>query len=451
MRKLYGEMKNSNEFMTDAVEGGAAKKAPASDTSVLQQQDMSAPAKAAKMKLATGRTGAANGKTPAAASDIVGVAMIALFECGLVAAGLYLGWHIAWILAGHFTIFIAALYWIYLSGQKGADISAPFLAALATLGFGPLGGLGALVVTVMGRREEGTAQLLEEWYERISHSTDVDKVTQFCDMVAVGRAINLGGPAPPSFSTVMQDGSLRDKQNALGLVARKFHPDYLPALQSALHSDQPVIRVQAAAVAAHVRDPIKKLVHELIGQLQQDDLREQDDLNDKGPAQYVSLARQLEQCLTSGLLDEGDRAACRLAIDQITDRVQRQIEGEGDGHGKGGLGTGAQDAVLVKGPVSSELSGKRTATLTSKQSGKLLGKPTIGPTIATTTGSKGLSAAVSMSPDEVLAYEALLLKRGAFGAFRALREEAAKRQAGFRRIRPLSFSGTPKTGRGASS
>ena len=87
-------------------------------------------------------------------------------------------------------------------------------------------------------------------------------VTKHCDMVAIGRALDLAGRAPPSFSEAIDKGTLLQKQNALGLIARKFHPGYLSALKAALKSDEPVIRVQAAAVAAHVREDVKVLLHQ---------------------------------------------------------------------------------------------------------------------------------------------------------------------------------------------
>ena len=322
-----------------------------------------------------------------ASLDNVIVLLVALVECVLVLAGMLWAVKLHWLLLGHVLCVGGLALRVYFVGRSGEDVSELLLALLATLATGPLGATGALLATLITPRTDTTPLLLEDWYERISHSTDVDKVTQFCDMVAIGRAINLGGPLPVSFETVMNGSSLSAKQNALGLIARKFHPEYLPALSAALQSDQPVIRVQAAAVAAHVRETIAQMLGGLV---------EEAAGAGADPARCLSLAGQIEQCLSSGLLDEKDRVRGRAAADKLYSLAIAYEDGLPELNGRVSQTASGGKIVSAKPPVNG---GKKRT--------------------------------------EVQAYEALLLRRGDFSAFRRLRASLPDIVPGMRRVRTL--------------
>ena len=323
-------------------------------------------------------------------------------------------WHlqIGWLVLLHLTVIALLAGWVYRAAHARRDVSGCFLTLLATLATGPLGATGGLLsmmFAVVGDKDDGTRDLLEEWYERISHSTNVDEITQFCDMVAIGRAIDLAGPAPQPFVQIMQDGSLLEKQNALGLIARKFHPDYLPALQGALKSHQPVIRVQAAAVAAHVRDQMKDMLHDMLRRL---------------PAlrgnleKALVVAAQIEQCLTSGLLEDRDRLRGQAELRALYDHVLSRTEHYAPGID--GVVSGAEPC-----------NGQESAT-------------------------KKISDAGLALPMDV--YESLLLKGNDFHRLRELRQvrtqslkarrEKAHYGQRFKRIRPLpsALSNTEEAG-----
>jgi hypothetical protein len=124
---------------------------------------------------------------------------------------------------------------------------------------------------------------------------ETDEATRLCENVATGRTADLTGHAPASFVAVMERGSLDDRQAALGIIARNFHPDFLPVLMQALKSPEPVIRVQAAAVATKVRGDLRALVDRHAGVTAA--------AVADSPGALV-VAAELEAAIASGLLDE---------------------------------------------------------------------------------------------------------------------------------------------------
>jgi hypothetical protein len=146
----------------------------------------------------------------------------------------------------------ALLFWhLLIQARHGADITKPALLLFATIAAGPLGAaISVLAFAVTPRRER--REVLEEWYQRIALVVDSDHDKQTSDQVLTGRVTSVADAAPQSFFDVIHHGTLEQKQSVLGIIARRFHPEYAPALAAALKSPEPVVRVQAAAVAAHV-------------------------------------------------------------------------------------------------------------------------------------------------------------------------------------------------------
>ena len=189
--------------------------------------------------------------------------------------------------------------------RRNADTTMLALATLATVCVGPLGAIGALCTVLIAPVGTGTTRLLQAWYERIAHSVETDPVSQLCDMVAIGRSVDLGGPPPASFGAVMASGSLADRQALLGLIARNFDIEYLPALKIALRSPEPVIRVQAAAVATKVQHALGRIVASW---------GERTGPTGVGVGTIDAIDAlggivELEACQSSGLIEAGDRTA----------------------------------------------------------------------------------------------------------------------------------------------
>jgi hypothetical protein len=202
------------------------------------------------------------------------------------------------LLTAHAAVVCLLALWIAQTGKSGRNIAMPLLTAIAVAAAGPIGAIAALVMIAVSGRRQDSPKLLADWYERIAMAVQTDDVTKLCEQVATGRTSDLTGASPRAFAAVMERGSLADRQTALGIIARSFHTDYLPALLLALKSSEPVIRVQAAAVATRVRGSLRTLV---------DQHAVTSETSVKPAGQGLTAAAQLDAAIASGLLDESDR------------------------------------------------------------------------------------------------------------------------------------------------
>ena len=238
----------------------------------------------------------ASGMLPPGAMRILAIGVAELVA--IVVIWRLFSWNLPLLLAVHALALAALGHNLRTCRLRGEDASLPFLALLASFAVGPAGAIGAGCLDVLVRLNEGQGRLLADWYERISLATAVDPVTRHCDNVGVGRAMNLTAGSPVSFLAAIESGTLAQRQTILGIVARRFHADYLPVLQAALKSSEPLIRVQAAAVASHVRPDVSRLYKATIAELP---------AATTDPVKALDLLQRLQAMTASGLLDESDR------------------------------------------------------------------------------------------------------------------------------------------------
>jgi hypothetical protein len=225
----------------------------------------------------------------ALAWDIVNWPVVLLAHCGVVGA------------------LCLCVTYIARAGGNGAPTLLTTIAVAAT---GPLGAVIGLFVLAFSMASAGDQRQLAAWYERIANAVETDEVTRLCEQVSTGRTAALTGPAPASFTSIMQFGSIDDRQTTLGIIARNFHPDYLPALVLALKNSEPVIRVQAAAVATRVRGDLRALVDRHASGTSPP--------LEPGSGAALTVARQLDTAIASGLLDE----SCRIRATVIAGRLK---------------------------------------------------------------------------------------------------------------------------------
>jgi hypothetical protein len=205
-----------------------------------------------------------------------------------------------------FHVVVVAGLGVVLLRRRGeaADLTAPLLALIAVTASGPIGGVVMLALLVLLRRRAEPSALLAGWYARLSLSMTIEPETRLSERVATSRVIDIEAAAPGSFEEVMRSGAMEQRQRALGLVARAFHPSYLPTLKTALQSEEPLIRVQAAAVAAHIRARLAADVAGWIGEAEALAGGERAQHFDRGDARQLALIRDLDAAAASGLLDK---------------------------------------------------------------------------------------------------------------------------------------------------
>lgn len=252
-------------------------------------------------------------------------AVIALVVGCLEAAALFFAlrspwWGLLIALAIHVSALAALAFWLWRAIGDGRDVSFAYLSLLATAAAGPLGALGAAVLALTTRKKSAPDRLLTDWYERIAHSVAVEPSIRLSDNVLAGRTADLAAPPTSSFLAVMTEGPIAERQTVLGLIARRFHPDYLPVLKSALKSPEPVIRVQAAAVAAHIRPMLAQHLKTAIGDLAR---------AEADPNLSLAVLDRLGLLVGSGLLDESDRLRAEAIAGRLDDVVLAAIRRSG--------------------------------------------------------------------------------------------------------------------------
>ena len=214
-------------------------------------------------------------------------------------------------LAAHLILIAAFTRHTWRNRSRNADLGTHALVLIAAFVAGPI---GAALATAAVLRLEGAhpaPDLLAAWYNRIALSGDIDPVTRLADTVAMGRAVRTPQEVPRSFASVMANGSLADRQAALGLIARQFSPAYAPALRAALVIGEPVIRVQAAAVAVKVRAELKaSLRTELAAAAALDGCRARE---------CARASQRIGEMLGSEMLDDDDKQAAQTAVTRLND------------------------------------------------------------------------------------------------------------------------------------
>ncbi len=191
------------------------------------------------------------------------------------------------------------------------------LAIVATLATGPFGALGALLMPRLARRNPASEALLSAWYARIALSAEQDAFTKLSDRVAIGRAANLAALPPEPFVELFQTGPIAEQQIALGLIARSFHVGYLPVLQIALDSPEPVIRVQAAAVAARIRGPLNAGTVAQFARAADPTLT---------PAEAMEVAVELRAAIESRLLDSAEQTTAERVREALLARIFARLD-----------------------------------------------------------------------------------------------------------------------------
>jgi hypothetical protein len=278
----------------------------------MAQRDMPAgalPATAAHHPGVSAVDRARSGAGPLEPALLAAVALLETLAIGWLAGNggkplAYLGVHLA-------TMLVLALLVALAAGQS-RDTTPTMLALIAGTAMGPAGALGGACLGLLDGRGDRPGPLVEQWYERIALSAAVDPATRLCDDVGVGRTLDLGAEPPPAFPSIMASGTLAQRQAVLGHIARNFHADYLPTLRIALESPEPVLRVQAAAVAAHIGPKVRRHFA----------LRAAETAAaEASPMAALGLLTELEALIGSGLLDERERLAGTELVRRLGDAV----------------------------------------------------------------------------------------------------------------------------------
>ena len=210
-------------------------------------------------------------RTPAKFRDVFGALLALAGEAAILYIGMTSDDALSFTLALHAVVVAGVAIFLFTGRERGRDLSLAATILLLVMVAGPAGAAVALAAALFfaGSGADPDAagkapnKILKDWYERLASAGRPAHATQIYDRIASGRVPRLNTPAPLNFLHVIEHGTLDERQKALGLIARQFHPDYTPVLEAALKSPEPVVRVQAAAVVAHVKANLKTRIKRL--------------------------------------------------------------------------------------------------------------------------------------------------------------------------------------------
>ena len=198
------------------------------------------------------------------AREIASAALAAIAEALLVVFAVSSAPNKFVLLALH-AVIVAALAAILFWRRRDESDSTTAVAMLLVIGVaGPAGAAAALTMLLFSTTTSAGPHVIRAWYDRLADASGADPITAIHDQVSAGREMRSSDVVRLDFRNVVKAGTLAEKQAALGLMARRFHPDFSPALNDALRSDEPVVRVQAAAVVARVREDLRQRIATLL-------------------------------------------------------------------------------------------------------------------------------------------------------------------------------------------
>lgn len=205
------------------------------------------------------------------------------------------------------------------------DLTVAALMFLVILAAGPAGAIASLAVLPFAGHAGAGPAVLSAWYARLSQASGANPTTELTDRVKAGRVIDTNAASPAKFEDVINTGTLAERQAALGLMARRFHTDYAPALEAALRSPEPVVRVQAAAVVSRVRADLKGRIKTLLTTTEP-----------RSASQRIHNAAELVRLAGCSLVDRPEAEKCRkgataaLQIALATSRDVFSVAAEAD-------------------------------------------------------------------------------------------------------------------------
>lgn len=169
----------------------------------------------------------------------------------------------------------------------------------ATLAFGLLGGFGALVAAAALLRQRDRRL---ERQASLSLGEGAEQTAAFSARVVNGRAMCAGGSRAPVFAEIMGKGVAETQLDVLGVLAQRYHPDFLPTLRAALKSPHLSVRASAAALVTALRLEMKERLAGAVALLEREG----------GDASRETLD-EVARCVKSGLCDAIQLKSVRVA------------------------------------------------------------------------------------------------------------------------------------------
>ena len=263
--------------------------------------------------IAQGVAGSKTQTLDQSAKDIAICLVVTLAETGLVLTGLAEGVSLPTMLLIHCGIMLGVTLVLDQRERNRLDSRVLAVAVVTTAVSGPIGAALSALLGIYLRYRKLETELLANWYDRISGHKDQDSVLELHERIQAGRTINPFVDARARFAAILRSGPLDEKQRVLSVITQKYHPGFGDLLHLALHNHDPPIRVQAAAVAARLKENERiKIRSSMAGA---------EAVSWQAFEQRLDIVDKMIASLDTGLLDDQDAAAGRTLAGHICTEV----------------------------------------------------------------------------------------------------------------------------------
>jgi hypothetical protein len=159
---------------------------------------------------------------------------------------------IAVFMALHLAVLIVPVIFLLMRARNNGELTVPVLLLVATFAAGPVGALGCTLMASALWRQRPSPRRLQHWYDYIAGVVARSRVARIHGELASGRLPSDPTATVPRFGPILQGASVEEQQLVLGVIGRRYHADFRPALRRAMRNNNGFIRAQAAAVASRL-------------------------------------------------------------------------------------------------------------------------------------------------------------------------------------------------------
>jgi hypothetical protein len=185
-------------------------------------------------------------------TDALSALVTAAASLGVLGYGMSAGASFLLFLLLHLLSLAVPVWMLLRCLRRNGDLTIPALLVIATAATGPIGALGCALMALLLWVRRPTPWRLQHWYDYISGVVERGRVTDLYDELVSGRLPPDQAATVPRFNPILHDTSLEDQQRVLGVIGRRYHPDFRPTLRKAMRHKNGFIRAQAAAIASRL-------------------------------------------------------------------------------------------------------------------------------------------------------------------------------------------------------
>jgi len=152
----------------------------------------------------------------------------------------------------HLAVLIVPAAFLGLRTRRNGELTVPVVLLLATFAAGPVGALGCALMALVLWRQGPSPLRLQDWYDYIAGVVARGRLKSIHDELISDRLLADPAAQVPRFRPILHGTSIEEQQRVLGVIGRRYHPDFRAVLRKALRNKDGFIRAQAAAVASRL-------------------------------------------------------------------------------------------------------------------------------------------------------------------------------------------------------